>query len=52
MFLEKEKEIEELISIYRPDQQNAALLGIALAMLTNDQADEIISMLKKWIGEK
>ncbi len=52
MFLEKEKQLKELIAIYRPDQQQAVLAGMATAMLTNDQADEMISMLEKWIEEK
>jgi basic membrane lipoprotein Med (substrate-binding protein (PBP1-ABC) superfamily) len=52
MYLEKEKELKNLISIYRPDQQDAVLIGMATAMLTNEQADTMISYLEKWIGEK
>lgn len=52
MYLEKEKELKNLISIYRPDQQDAVLIGMATAMLTNEQADTMISYLEKWIEEK
>ena len=52
MNLEKQKELKEFISIYRPDQQDATLIGMATAMLTNEQADTMISYLQKWIGEK
>jgi hypothetical protein len=52
MFLEKEKQLKELISVYRPDQQDSAFIGMATAMLTNEQADTMISYLQKWIGEK
>lgn len=56
MNLEKQKEIENLISIYHPKEnnsmQNARFLGMAIAMLTNEQADTMISYLEKWIEEK
>jgi urease accessory protein UreF len=52
MDLEKSKEIEKLISIYRPDAQMPTFIGMASAMLTNEQADTMISYLEKWIEEK
>ena len=56
MNLEKQNKIEELIKLYRPEAnlaiQNASFLGMATAMLTNEQADTMISYLEKWIGEK
>mgnify|MGYP000588436418 CR=1 FL=1 len=56
MNLEKQNQIEELVKLYRPEAdstiQNASFLGMAIAMLTNEQADTMISYLEKWIGEK
>jgi hypothetical protein len=52
MKLEKEKQIKELISAYNPEQQEATFIGMVTAMLTNEQADAMISYLEKWIGEK
>ena len=52
MNMEKSKEIEALISIYRPNQINAVFVGMASAMLTDEQADEMIRILNKWIGEE
>lgn len=52
MNLEKQKEIETLISTYRPNHKDATFLGMCQAMLTDEQADTMISYLQKWIGEK
>jgi hypothetical protein len=52
MYLETQKEIEALISIYRPDTKNETFLGMAIAMLTEEQAETMKTYLEKWIGEK
>ena len=56
MNLEKQNQIEELIKLYRPEAdltiRNASFLGMATAMLTNEQADTMISYLEKWIEVK
>lgn len=56
MNLEKEKEIQKLISIQHPNESQellyARFLGMAVSMLTDEQADRMISILEKWIGEK
>ena len=56
MNLEKQKQIEELMKVYHPedklDFRNARLLGMCQAMLTDEQGDTMISYLEKWIGEK
>jgi hypothetical protein len=56
MNLEKEKEIKKLISIQHPNENQellyARFLGMSISMLTNEQADTMISYLEKWIGEK
>ena len=52
MNLEKEKQIKELVAIHNPNYPDSAFLGMATAMLTNEQADIMISYLQKWIGEK
>lgn len=55
MNLEKQNQIKELISIYHPNEnlqmQNAYFLGMAQAMLTDEQGDYLISILEKWIAE-
>jgi hypothetical protein len=52
MNLEKQKEIQELVAIYYPNNTDSALIGMCQAMLTDEQADTMISYLEKWIGEK
>lgn len=56
MNVEKTNQIRNLISVYRPTEnssfQDARFLGMAIAMLTNEQADEMISYLEKWISEE
>lgn len=56
MNLEKQKTIDELLKIYHSDEdertRRARLLGMCQAMLTDEQADTMISYLQKWIGEK
>lgn len=52
MKLEKQDIIKELVAIHSPNYPESALIGMALAMLTDEQADTMISYLEKWIGEK
>lgn len=56
MTLEKQKQIEELMNVYQPndshDLRNARLLGMCQAMLTDEQADIMMSYIQKWIEEK
>jgi hypothetical protein len=56
MRLEKQKQIEDLLKVYQPsdnyENRNARMLGMAIAMLTDEQADTMVSYLEKWIGEK
>lgn len=52
MDLEKSKQIEKLVAIYRPNAQDATIIGMSYAMLSNEQADTMISYLEKWIEEK
>lgn len=55
MNLEKQKQIKELLSIYRPTKnqnlQDAYFLGMCQAMLTDEQGDTMISYLELWIAE-
>ena len=56
MNLEKQKEIESLMKVYHPSDDfsttNARILGMCQAMLTDEQADTMISYIQRWIGEK
>jgi len=56
MNLEKQKQIDYLMKIYHSDENDrtrkARLLGMCQAMLTDEQADTMISYLQKWIEEK
>jgi hypothetical protein len=52
MNLEKQKELQELVATYYPTHTESAFLGMCQAMLTDEQADTMISYLQKWIGEK
>jgi hypothetical protein len=56
MRLEKQKQIEDLLKVYEPNEtyaiRSAKMLGMALAILTDEQAETMISYLQKWIEEK
>ena len=52
MYLETQKQIEALISIYRPNAKNETYLGMAIAMLTEEQAETMKTYLIKWISEE
>ena len=51
MKLETQNEIETLISIYSPKTRNETFLGMAIAMLTEEQAATMKTYLEKWISE-
>jgi hypothetical protein len=52
MYLETQKQIEALIATYRPDTKNETFLGMAIAMLTEEQAETMKTYLTKWISEE
>lgn len=56
MKLQLEKQIKELLKVRYPNERqeilDARFLGMAQAMLTDEQAETMISYLEKWIGEK
>lgn len=56
MNFEQQKQIEDLMKVLHPNDDlnntNARLLGMCKAMLTDEQADKMISYIQKWIEEK
>lgn len=56
MKLELQNEIRDLLTIYKPEEnqgfQNARFLGMAQAMLTDEQGEQMVSYLQKWIQEE
>lgn len=55
MKLQLEKQIKELLKERYPSEReeilNARFLGMAQAMLTDEQAETMISYIQKWIEE-
>ncbi len=52
MQMEISKEIQRLAKDYRGEKMaDAVIVGMAFAILSDTQGDEMVSYLKKWIEE-
>ena len=56
MNLEKQKQISDLLKVCYPNEKqnvlDARFFGMCQAMLTDEQADIMMSYIQKWIEEK
>lgn len=56
MKLETQKQIQELLKVRYPNERQAILdarfLGMCQAMLTDEQAETMVSYIQKWIEEE
>lgn len=55
MKLETQKQIQELLKVRYPNERDeilsARFLGMCQAMLTDEQAETMVSYIQKWIEE-